>query len=57
MGPLTDADQRGPDAAVLANLNPYGRFTIDIDTHLNLRPIYAALAAASASGSAPTDGL
>lgn len=25
-----------PDAAVLSNVNPYGRFTLDMDTHLDL---------------------
>lgn len=33
---LTDADRRGLTSLFWSNVNPYGRFTLDMDTHLDL---------------------
>jgi TnpA family transposase len=35
-GRLTDADRRGLTPLFWSNVNPYGRFTLDMDTHLDL---------------------
>jgi hypothetical protein len=32
----TDADRRGLTPLFCSNVNPYGRFTLDMDTHLDL---------------------
>jgi hypothetical protein len=33
---LTDLDRRGLTPLFWSNVNPYGRFTLDMDTHLDL---------------------
>jgi Tn3 transposase DDE domain len=33
---LTEADRRGLTPLFGSNVNPYGRFTLDMDTHLDL---------------------
>jgi TnpA family transposase len=41
-GRLTDADRRGLTPLFWSNVNPYGRFTLDMDTHLGLGLAQAA---------------
>lgn len=35
---LTDEDRRGLSALFWTHVNLYGRFELDMDTHLNLEP-------------------
>jgi len=51
VGRLTDADRRGLTPLFWSNVNPYGRFTLDMDSHLNLGPT-ATVAVTSASPAA-----
>lgn len=50
-GRLTGADRRGLTPLFWSNVNPYGRFTLDMDSHLDLRPT-ATVAVTSASPAA-----
>jgi hypothetical protein len=42
---LTDEDRRALSPLFWTHTNPYGKFTLDMDSHVNLDPPGAALAA------------
>jgi hypothetical protein len=44
---LTDADRRALTPLFWTHVNPYGKFTLDMDSQLNLDPPAAAAAAAT----------
>ncbi len=55
-GRLTDADRRGLTPLFWSNVNPYGRFTLDMDTHLDLTATPARARPEPATAAATPEG-
>jgi hypothetical protein len=50
---LTDADRRGLSALFWTHVNLYGRFELDMDTHLDLGPPAASQSPATTPPASP----